>query len=629
MSDSPFKRKLTAILSADAKGYSRLMGEDEPTTVRTLKACKEIIGNLIQRLNGRVVDSTGDNILAEFASVVNAVQCALELQEELSHRNAGLPQDQQMEFRIGINLGDVIVDQERLYGDGVNIAARLEGLAEPGGICISGSAYEQVQNKLSFGCEYIGEQHVKNIAAPVKVYKIWLDPEADTRILSGKKTSVIRRSWPAIAAAAIIALAAGALYLRQDHQARQTVSVKTQLPQRVTESLSDKPAIAVLPFANLSADVEQEYFSDGITNDIITDLSKFQDLAVIASNTVFKFKGKSIDAKKLGLELNVDYLLEGSVQKASNRVRINAQLIDTANGNHIWADRYDRKIKDIFDLQDEIIAIVVRKLALKVDEAERKRAMKKNTTNLEAYDYILRGYHRFYKRTKEGNEKAKDFFKKAIALDPNAASAYVGLAKVRRWDAMMGWTEFPNKAFQQAEKLLKKALSIDDANAGARIELGYIYMRYTEYDLAIGELERALELNPNDWRTYRLMAPVMLYSGRIDEALDWYHTAMRYDPDLSPGELMNVGLAYFLQGQYEKAINWLKKGRAKWPNFLGNHIVLTAVYSQMDRSDEAAQEANEVLRISPFFQVDFYGQAFRKPQQRAKIVGALRKAGLK
>jgi adenylate cyclase len=623
------KRKLAAILSADAKGYSRLMGEDEITTVQTLKACKDIIANLIQQHHGRVVDSPGDNILAEFASVVDAVQCALEIQEELKNRNADLPHKQKMEFRIGINLGDVIVDEERIYGDGVNIAARLEGLAEAGGICISGSAYDQVQNKLSFGCEYIGEQRVKNIDVPVKAYNVWVDPEADMAIVLKKKALVIRRSWLAFAVAAIIAAVAGAFYIWKDHQVQQTASVKLQSPQQVTELFSDKPSIAVLPFDNLSADAEQEYFSDGITNDLITDLSKFRELAVIASHTVFEFKGKSIDVRQLGRDLNVGYVLEGSIQKADDRVRINAQLIDTSNGNHIWADRYDRKIKDIFELQDEIIKSVVRKLALKVDETERKRAMRKDTTNLEAYDYILRGYHQYYKRTRNGSRRAKEYFKKAMALDSNIASAYVGLAQVRVWEVAFGYTEFPDKAFQIAEELLKKALSIDDSSAAAHATLGYVYMRKGEYDLAIGELQRAVELNPNDWRTYRSMAPVMLYSGRTEEALEWYYTAMHHDPAVTPGMFMNIAIAYFLKGQYDDAIDWLKKSRAKWPNFLGNHIVLAAVYGQMERLHEAKQEANEVLRVSPFFQVDFYGEAFRKTEHRDKIVGALRKAGLK
>jgi len=629
MADQDFKRRLTAILSADAKGYSRLMGTDEVTTVKTLKAFRKIMSELIDKHRGRVVDSPGDNLLAEFQSVVDAVQCAIEIQEALKVQNEKFSDEQKMEFRIGINLGDVIFDEDRIYGDGVNIAARLEGLAEGGGICISGSVYEHVGNKIPIGCEYIGEHSVKNISNPVKVYKVWRDTEAaECRIGTIEKGRNVKRI-ALIVAAAIILLVAVGIILWSYKPIPSLTRKKDATFLKVEHPFHNKPSIAVLPFKNLSDDSAQEYFSDGITNDLITDLSKFRELIVLASNKVFIYKGEKVDLIKVGQELGARYILDGSVQKSGMKVRINAQLSDATTGHHIWADRYDRKIKDIFELQDEIIETVVRKLALKVDEAERERALRKDTKNLEAYDYILRGYHQYYKRTRDGNGKAKEFFKKAIALDSNFASAYVGLAKVRRWDATMGYTEFPDKAIQQAEKLLKKALSIDDSSAGVHTELGYLYMRYAEYDLAISELERAIELNPNDWRTYRLMAPVMLYSGRTDEALKWYHTAMRYDPDISPGMLMNMGIAYFLKDQYEEAINWLKKSRAKWPDFLGNHIVLAAVYSQMDQLDKARQEANEVLRISPFFQGDFYGEAFRKSEHRAKIVGALRKVGLK
>ena len=629
MAAQDFKRRLTAILSADAKDYSRLMGTDEVTTVTTLKAFRQIMAALIDQHGGRVVDSPGDNLLAEFQSVVDAVQCALEIQEALKVQNEKLPDDQKMEFRIGVNLGDVIIDEDRIYGDGVNIAARLEGLAEGGGICISGSAYEHVGNKIPMGCEYIGQHSVKNISKPVKVYKVWKDSEADEcRIGTIEKGRSVKRI-ASIAAAAAILLVAVTLVLWSDKSIPFLTRTKGAASHKVAHPFHNKPSIAVLPFKNLSDDSSQEYFSDGITNDLITDLSKFHDLIVLANNKVFKYKGERVDLVKAGQELGAQYILNGSIQKSGKTVRINAQLIDATTAQNIWADRYDRKIKDIFQLQDEIIETVVRKLILKVDEAERERAMRKDTKNLEAYDYILRGYHQYYKRTRDGNGKAKEFFKKAITLDSNYASAYVGLAKVRRWDATMGYTEFPDKAVRQAEKLLKKALSIDDSSAGAHTELGYVYMRYAEYELAISELERAIELNPNDWRTYRLMAPVMLYSGRTDEALKWYHTAMRYDPDISAGMLMNMGIAYFLKDQYEEAVKWLKKSRAKWPDFLGNHIVLAAVYSQTDQRDKAKQEANEVLRISPFFQVNYYGKAFRKSEQRAKIVGALRQAGLK
>lgn len=627
MAAQDFKRRLTAILSADAKGYSRLMGTDEVTTVKTLKASRQIMAELIHKHRGRVVDSPGDNLLAEFQSVVDAVQSAIDIQEALKVQNEKLSDEQKMEFRIGVNLGDVIFDEGRIYGDGVNIAARLEGLAEGGGICISGSAYEHVGNKIPMGCEYIGEHRVKNISKPVKVYKVWMDAEAtECRIGTIEKGRSIKRIASTAAATSLLVVIGVILWSYKPIPS--LTRTKDATSQKVESPFYNKPSIAVLPFKNLSDDPAQEYFSDGITNDLITDLSRFRELIVLASNKVFKYKGERTDLIKVGQELGARYILDGSVQKSGVKVRINAQLIDATTAQNIWADRYDRKIKDIFELQDEIIETVVRKLALKVDEAERARAMSKNTQNLEAYDYILRGYHQFYKRTRDGNGKAKEFFKKAIDLDSNFASAYVGLAKVRRWDAMMGYTEFPDKAIQQAEKLLKKALSIDESSAGAHTELGYVYMRYAEYDLAISELERAIELNPNDWRTYRIMAPVMLYSGRTDEALKWYHTAMRYDTDISPGMLMNMGIAYFLKDQPEEAVSWLQKSRAKWPDFLGNHVVLAAVYSQMDQLDKARQEANEVLRISPFFQIDFYGEAFRKSEHRAKIVGALRKAGL-
>jgi adenylate cyclase len=628
MATQDFKRRLTAILSADAKGYSRLMGTDDVTTVKTLKAFRQIMAEIINKHSGRVVDSTGDNLLAEFQSVVDAVQCAIEIQETLKAQNEKLPDEQKMEFRIGVNLGDVIFDEDRIYGDGVNIAARLEGLADGGGICISGSAYWHVGNKIRMGCEYIGEHHVKNISKPVRVYKVWKDEEAsECRVGTIEKRHRLKRTV-SIAAAIMLLIGVGIMlwiYKPNLHLPR----TKDIASYEAANQFHNKPSIAVLPFTNLSDDPAQEYFSDGITNDLITDLSKFRDLIVLANNKVFKYKGEKTDLIKVGQELGAKYILDGSVQKSGKQVRINAQLIEATTAQNIWAERYDRKIKDIFKLQDEIIETVVRKLALKIDETERKRSMRKDTKNLKAYDYILRGYHQLYKRTRESNGKAKEFFKKAIALDSNAASAYVGLAKVRRWDAMMGYTEFSDKAIGQAEKLLKKALSIDDSDAGAHTELGYVYMRYMEYDLAVSELERAIELNPNDWRTYRIMAPVMLYSGRTDEALKWYHTAMRYDPDISPGMLMNMGIGYFLKDRYGESILWLKKGRAKWPNFLGIRIVLAAVYAQMDQPDHARQEAEEVLRISPFFQVDFYGKAFRNFEHRAKIVGALRKAGLK
>jgi adenylate cyclase len=629
MNDEQLNRKLTAILSADAKGYSRLMGKDDVATVQTLKKCHEIMNAEIKRHRGRVIDSPGDNLLAEFASIVDAVKCALVIQERLSIDAADMPEDQRMLFRIGVNLGDVIVDGQKIYGDGVNIAARLEGLAKAGGICISGSAYDQIQNKLAFGGEYIGEQQVKNIATPIKVYKIWSDPEADGRIVTKRKTTGARRLWQAVAAFLIILVGAAAFYAWQSYQKRELATDTTQPQQQAATSSSDKPSIAVLPFSNLSDDKEQEYFSDGITNDIITDLSKFRELAVTASNTVFKYKGKSVDVRDVGRDLNVAYVLEGSVQKAADRIRINAQLIDATNGNHVWADRFDRKTADLFKLQDEIIENIVRKLALKINQTERERVFSKQTDDLEAYDYLLKAYHHLYQRKRENTEKAKKFFKKAIELDPNYADAYVGLANVRRRDANFGYTEFPDLAYQQAEELVKKAIMLDESNALAHNLLGYIYMRKGEYDLAISEIKYSIELNPNDYRTYRNLAPVLLYSGKPDEALYWYNLSLKYDTHVSSGMFMNIGIANFVLGQYEEALSWLNKSVAKWPNFLGNHIVLAAVHGHMDNLEEARKEAQKVLSIAPFFEVEFYGEAFYNPEHRKKIAEGLRKAGLK
>lgn len=629
MTDEQLNRKLTAILSADAKGYSRLMGEDEVATIQTLKYSHEIMTREIQRYKGRVIDSPGDNLLAEFASIVDAVNCALNIQEQLKRSAADTPEDQKMPFRIGINLGDVIVDGGWIYGDGVNIAARLEGLAEAGGICISGSAYDQIQNKLAFGGEFIGEQQVKNIAGPIKVYKIWSDPKADGRIEAQRKTTGARRFRSIVAALVLILAGAVVFYAWQGYQKQRPAEDEPPLRQQLATPFSDRPSIAVLPFNNLSDDTEQEYFSDGITNDIITDLSKFRELTVTASNTVFKYKGKAIDIREVGRELSVDYVLEGSVQKAADRVRINAQLIDASNGNHVWADRFDRITADIFKLQDEIIENIVRKLALKIDQTERKRVFAKQTDNLEAHDYFLKAYHHFYQRGRDPTEKAKGYFKKAIELDPDYSDAYAGLADVRMREALFGYTEFPDLAFQQAEELAKKAIVLDESNALARANLGYIYMRKGQYDLAISELKYSIELNPNDYRTYRRLAPVLLYSGKLEEALHWYNMSMKYDRNhASSGTFMNMGIANFLKGKNDEALNWLNRSVAKWPTFLGNHIVLAAVHGHIGNLEEANKEARKVLSIAPFFEVDFYGEAFYNPEHRKKMVDGLRKAGL-
>ena len=628
MTTQSFKRKLTAILSADVKGYSRLMGEDEDATVHTLKACRELIGNLIHKYHGRVVDSPGDNILSEFASVVDALRSAVAIQEELKAKNTELSENRRMEFRIGINLGDVIEDEGRIYGDGVNIAARIEGLSQSGGICISRTAYDHVKNKLSLGYEYIGEHTVKNIADPVKVYRVLMEPEAAGKLIGEKRTRPIRQQW-AIVASVIMVLGVAAVvvwnfYLGSAFSPEEGTSVK-----KASGSVTEKPSIAVLPFKNLSGNPEQEYFSDGITNDIITDLSKFSELSVIASNTVFTYKDKAVKVKDVRRDLGVRYVLEGSVQKVADKVRINAQLIDASTNHHLWAERYDRDLIDLFKLQDELVQTIVTKMAIRIDETERARTMRKDTGNLQAYDYLLRGWEYFYQNTREGNKDARLMFQRAIEIDSRYSSAYAALAWSYLNDFYYGWTMFPDKSLQRTHDLAKKALSMEESNALAHSALGSIYLRRRQYDLAMSELQRAIELNPNDTHSQRQLGSVMLYSGRMDEAIYWIESALRLNPNLSIGAFMLLGQAYYLSGRYEDAITILKKGLAKNPDFMGHYIMLAAAYAQAGYTEEAKRSAAKVLRLDPFFELDSYGTVFRNSEDRSRIVQGLRKAGLK
>ena len=628
MATKGFKRKLTAILSADVKGYSRMMGEDEAATVETITVYREVMATLIQEYRGRVVDSPGDNLLAEFASVVDAVESAVEIQKELKAKNEELPEDRRMEFRIGINLGDVIEEGERIYGDGVNIAARIEGLAEGGGICISGTAYDQIGKKLPLGYEFLGEQTVKNIEKPIRVYRVLMEPEVAGMVIGEKKAKL--RGWQrsALAAAVVLVLvgvaaAIWSLYIRPTSPSEEITS-----KANMAIPLSDKPSIAVLPFNNLSGDQEQEYFSDGITNDIITDLSKFRELFVIASNSVFVYKGKPVKAQKVNQELGARYILEGSVQRASEKVRVNAQLIDATTGHHIWAERYDRDLKDLFAVQDEMVQTIVATLAVKIDAEERERAMHKDTESLEAYDYVLRGWEYFSRTTRSANTQARQMFEKAIEFDPRYATAYVGLGRTRLALFQYGWTEFPAKALQQTHDLAQKALSLEESNSSAHALLGIVYRYWKQYDLAIKELERAIELNPNDARSHAALGSLMNYTSRPDDAIHLLETAFRFDPKMLPGYYMHLGFAYYLKGRYDDSIGILERGLGWYPDHVFIHIPLAAAYAQAGRPQDAARVAATVRRLHPFFEVDNYGTAFINPADRARIVDGLREAGL-
>jgi adenylate cyclase len=583
MSEEQAKRKLAAILSADAKDYSRLMEDDEEATVRTITAYRELMVSQIQNQNGRVVDAKGDNLLAEFSSVVEAVRCAMEIQRRLKNKNAELPKHRKMEFRIGVNLGDVIEEKETIYGDGVNIAARLEALADGGGICISGTAFDHVEGKLGQEFEYLGEQAVKNIKKPVRVYRV----KRDTVFFD--------------------------------------VEMRQELP------LPDKPSIAVLAFANMSGDLEQEYFSDGLSEEIITALSKVPELFVIARNSTFTYKGKPVNVKQVGQELGVRYVLEGSVRKAGDRVRITAQLIDATTGNHLWAERYDRELKDIFALQDEITMNILTALQVKLTEGEQARISVTGTDNLEAYLKVLQGREHSHHFTREGNVLARQMYEEAITLDPEYARTYWLLSITHLTDLFLGVSKNPRQSMARIKELAQKALALDKSSANAHQALCFLYTMLRQYEKGIAEGERAVGLDPNSADSHSMLGMSFHFAGRYEQAIASLNKAIRLNPIPPTTYFLLLGNAYQLAGMYEESIVAYKKVLNRNPDHLFAHLRLAATYILIDREEEARTEASEVVRIDPKFSIEPFAKTvpYKKQADLELLVSSLRKAGLK
>jgi TolB-like protein/Tfp pilus assembly protein PilF len=574
------ERRLAAILTADVVGYSRLMGEDEAGTLTALKAHQaQFIDPTIAEYRGRIVKLMGDGALVEFGSVVAAVECAVAIQRGMVGRNASAPHDKRIEFRIGVNLGDVIIDGDDIHGDGVNVAARLEGLAEPGGICISGKVFEEVGNKLDLGFEDMGAQTVKNIASPVRAYRIRLE-----------SPSVFDAPPP----------------------------------------LPDKPSIAVLPFVNMSGDPEQEYFADGMAEDIITSLSKLSQLLVIARNSSFTYKGRAVKVPDIGKELGVRYVIEGSVRKAGNRVRITAQLIDCSTGGHLWAERFDRELTDIFAVQDEVTQEIVSAMAVKLTADERERLKTKGPSNLEAYDYVLRGreMHRLY--SKEGVAEAKVLFKRAIELDPRFARAFASLASAHVLEYVNGWYETVDRPLERAFELAQKAVSLDEMDPYAHHALGSTYLWKRQHDQAIVEHERTIALEPNFANGHAFLGRVLLYSGRSEEAIELINLGMRLDPHYPSSYLHFLAQAYFEMGRYEEAAGPLKRRLIRNPGTDISRVLLAASYGHLGQVDKAKVEWAEVFRINPDYSLEHREQIlpYKDPADFDRIVEGLRKAGL-
>jgi adenylate cyclase len=599
------------------------MGEDEEATVRTITAHRKVITSVIQKYRGRVVDSPGDNILAEFVSVVDAVQSAVEIQEVVRAKNAELPEERKMEFRIGINLGDVIQEGERIYGDGVNIAARVEGLAEPGGICISGSAYEQIENKLALGYDYIGEHTVKNIVKPIRVYRVPTGPETLQKVTAERRPAP---GWQRAALAVVIAIlvVAGGVAIWRSYRPSTPPSMEVASVEKMSFPLPDKPSIAVLPFANLSGDPEQEYFSDGLTDELIATLSRVPKLFVIARNSTFTYKGKPVKVQQVSEELGVRYVLEGSVRKSVDKIRITVQLIDALNGHHLWARQYDRNLDDIFAVQDEITIKIITAMQVKLTEGEQARAVAKGTNNLEAYLKSLQAHELSIKHNIESNALAKKLAEEAVALDPEYAWGYFVLGRTHMLDVWLGSSESPKDSIAKAMELLQKAIVLDDNLAEAHGLLGFLYAIERQHDKALAQGKKAVALNPNSATAHVYLGKVHTFARRREESIPEYKKAIRLNPMPPNWYLWSLGLSYGHMGQYDEAITWCEKAVRQAPDSLLARIMMTAVYSWSGRDEEARAEAAEVLRINPNFSLEKFAK-----KAGPDLVSALRKAGLK
>ena len=626
MTEQDFKRKLTAILSADVKGYSQLMRDSEEETVRTITTYREVIGSVVRKHRGEVVDSPGDNILAEFASVVDAVRSAVEVQEELKARNAELPENRRMEFRIGINLGDVIHEKERIYGDGVNVAARVESLADAGGICVSRSAYDQVKDKLTLGYEYLGEHSVKNIAEPVRIYSVLMDPEAAGKVIGEKRVEPKRGQRVVLAVVIVLLLVVGGLLIWRT----ASPPIEVASVEKMVFPLPDKPSIAVLPFDNMSGKPEQEYFSDGLTEQIITNLSKLPNLFVIARNSTFTYKGKPVKVKQVSEELGVRYVLEGSVHKSDDRVRITAQLVDAITGHHLWAERYDRDVGDVFALQDEITKKILTALEVKLTRGESARISARNTDNIDAYLLFLQAVHHQGKTHQEGNIMARKLCEEAIVLDPNFADPYRLLAWTHVWDLWFGWSKSPRESFKKAVELAEQSLALDNTNAHTVALVGHMSLLKRQHEKAIAEGERSIDLAPNAANNYQLLAGTLRFSGRAAEGIPLLKKAIRLEPYTPANFYYQLGMAYNFTGQYDEAIAVLKKALKRTPDHLLSLLGLTIAYSLADRMEEARATAAEVLRVNPKLSVAHMEKTapYKNKADLDLIMGAMRKAGL-
>ncbi len=620
--EQPLVRRLSAILYADVAEYSRLTGEDEERTHRVLSASLDLFSEAIRIHNGNVVHYAGDAILAEFTTVTEALSCAVEVQRELPDRNDANLDTLSVQFRIGINLGEVIVDRDDIYGDGVNIAARLESLADTGGICISESVYAALGNKLPLDYEFMGEQSVKNIAEPVRAYRVMF-------LTSAGKSRRNKKSLKTVGQIAILvaAIAIGIFI------ALKFFSVDSQDKSGTTATLNpEKPTIAVLPFANVSVDAREEYFADGMTDDIITDLSKISGVYVIARSSVFAYKNKAINVGDIGRELGAQYIVEGSIRRAEDRVRINVQLVDTATGHHLWADRYDRKSDEFFALQEEVITQVVSAVSVTLTDSESAQIERPPTTNLQAYDYYLRAEQSGYIGGAFDLVDTMNLYQKAIKLDPEFAEAHSGLARsaVEAWRTDTGVIHGAT-ARAIAYESASKALEIDPANGQAYSVLALLQVADGHHDAAIESARKAVELTPGRSTAYLDLGLVLAYSGESKQGVDAIETALRLNPKSTPDTEIYIGIVFFIDGQYQRAEEALSRGMEEGIRSESLWTLLAAVQGLLGYDEKAAKTVADLMGRYPNTSVEYLrirDTYFRSPEDLEKLLHGLRAAGL-